>query len=60
MLEFQAKRRELQLKEVEAGQAQGEDRDISPADREVSNERDVASIGRPGEEAEQADRQSRG
>jgi hypothetical protein len=50
MLEFQAKRRELQLKEVEAGQAQVGDRDISPADPEVSNDGNVASIGQSGED----------
>jgi hypothetical protein len=52
MLEFEAKRRELRLKELEAGQAQVEDRDISPADPEVSNDPDVVSIGRSGEEGD--------
>ena len=52
MLEFEARRRELRLKEHEAGQAQVQDLDISPADPEVSNDRDVASIGRSGDEAE--------
>jgi hypothetical protein len=51
-LEFEARRRELRLRENEAGQAQDEDRGFSPADPEVSNVRDVASIGRSGEEAE--------
>jgi hypothetical protein len=52
MLEFEAKRRELRQKELEAGQAQVEDRDISPADRQVRDDRDVASIGRSGEEGD--------
>jgi hypothetical protein len=37
-LEFEARRRELRLKEHEAGQAQGEDRGIVPADPQVSND----------------------
>ena len=51
-LEFEARRRELRLQKLEAGQTQVEDRGISPADPEVSNDRDVASIGRSGDEAE--------
>jgi hypothetical protein len=51
MLEFEAKRRELRQKELEAGQAQVEDRDISPAEPEVCNDRHATSIGY-GDEAE--------
>ena len=50
-LEFEAKRRELRLQKLEAGHTQVEDRGISPADPEVSNDRDVTSIGRSGEDA---------
>jgi hypothetical protein len=51
-LEFEARRRELRQRELEAGRGQVEDRDISPADPEVTNDRDVASSGPSGEEAE--------
>jgi hypothetical protein len=51
-LEFEAKLRELRLQKVKAGQTQVRDLDISPADPEVSNDRDVPSIGRSGDEAE--------
>jgi hypothetical protein len=49
-LEFEARRRELRLQKVKAGQTQVRDLDISPADPEVSNDRDIASIGRSGED----------
>ena len=50
-MEFEARRRELRLQKVKAGQTQVRDLDISPADPEVSNDRDVTSIGRSGEDA---------
>jgi hypothetical protein len=51
-LEFEARRRQLRQREFEAGQAQVEDRGISLGDAEALNDRDVASIGRSGGEAE--------
>jgi hypothetical protein len=48
-LEFEAKRRELRLQKVEAGQAQVADRGIAPPDAEARDDRHAASIGQSGE-----------